>query len=96
MIPEAHKPKTRRGERLATPDATSLLNEFVTTTTDGYLGNAFQAVDCVTGNYRHFGGMALVSGCLQSYVTLHAAQLVATAVNRNTEAIKALIKAKGV
>ena len=96
MIPASHKPRKQRSERIATPDAAGLLHDFVTSTTNKYLVEAMDAVDRVTGNHRHFGGMALVSGCLQSYTTLHAAQLVAAAVNRNTEALKALEKTRSV
>jgi hypothetical protein len=96
MIPASHKLRKQRSERIATPDADGLLHNFVTSTTNKYLAEAMDAVDRITGNHRHFGGMALVAGCLQSYATLHAAQLVAAAVNRNTAALKDLAKTQSI
>ena len=92
MATTGRRAKTSHAVRVAGNESDHHVHHAITSACDGYLLRAAGAVERTIGLVHRFNAMQCVAAYVQACATLHAAQLTAAALDRNTVAIKALAK----
>jgi len=90
------KPTRKRAAVGVGPDVVNQLHKSVIGTGDSYLLHAVMAVENTIGPIRRFNSIQAVAGYVQACASLHAAELIAQALDRNTAALKAAGKRSAV
>lgn len=94
MTTPTPKPQRKRIENASRIDDSNLLREAAKVIGNSYFRHAVAVVENSIGPVHRFNATQAVAGCVQAYATIHAAELIAGALNRNTMALKALAKSR--